>query len=38
MRPRKGDMMTAERLQAMGYNAAEIAAILEMIEEIKAAR
>lgn len=28
--------MTAERLQAMGYNAAEIAAILEMIDEVKA--
>ena len=38
MRPRKGDMMTAERLQAMGYNAAEIAAILKMIEEVKQGR
>jgi hypothetical protein len=30
--------MTAERLESMGYNPAEVAAILEMIEEIKQGR
>lgn len=30
--------MTAERLAAMGYNQTEINLILQMIEEIKAAR
>lgn len=30
--------MTAERLEKLGYNPIEIKAILEMIEEVKAAR
>jgi len=30
--------MTAERLESMGYNELEVAAILEMIEEVRQAR
>jgi len=30
--------MSAERLEQMGYNELEVAAILEMIEEVRQAR